>query len=143
MVDFHLQRFLDAHDAAGTYDSALVELRKGRKRGHWMWFVFPQLTGLGRSTTAQRYAISGPAEAQAYLDHPVLGPRLVACARALIESQATDPVEVLGAVDAQKLHSSMTLFASVERSDSVFTAVLDRFYASSLDEATTSRLRVT
>jgi uncharacterized protein (DUF1810 family) len=108
-----------------------------------MWFVFPQLTGLGRSTTAQRYAISGPAEAQAYLDHPVLGPRLVACARALIESQATDPVEVLGAVDAQKLHSSMTLFASVERSDSVFTAVLDRFYASSLDEATTSRLRVT
>lgn len=140
MDDYDLQRFLDAQDAAETYDSALEELRQGRKRGHWMWFVFPQLAGLGRSTMAQRYAISGLPEAQAYLDHPVLGPRLVACARALIESRETDPVVVLGPVDAQKLQSSMTLFASVERSQAVFTAVLEQFYAGRLDEVTTSRL---
>lgn len=140
MDDYDLQRFLDAQDAAETYDSALEELRQGRKRGHWMWFVFPQLAGLGRSTMAQRYAISGLPEAQAYLDHPVLGPRLVACARALIESRETDPVVVLGPVDAQKLQSSMTLFASVERSQAVYTAVLEQFYAGRLDEVTTSRL---
>lgn len=74
MGTFDLQRFLDAQDVARTYDSALAELRRGRKRGHWMWFVFPQLAGLGRSRTAQRYALSGLAEARAYLDHPVLGP---------------------------------------------------------------------
>ncbi len=140
MDAFDLQRFLDAQDAAGTYDSALAELREGRKRTHWMWFVFPQLAGLGRSPMAQRYGISGLPEAQAYLDHPVLGPRLVACARALIDSQQTDPVAVLGTVDAQKLRSSMTLFASVERSHAIFADVLDTFYAGRLDAATTSHL---
>ncbi len=140
MDDFDLERFLGAQDAAGTYDGALAELGEGRKRGHWMWFIFPQLAGLGRSPTAQRYAISGLPEAQAYLEHPVLGPRLVACADALIQSQQTDPVAVLGAVDARKLHSSMTLFATVERSHAVFTAVLSQFYSGRLDEATTSLL---
>lgn len=142
MDDFDLHRFLEAQDTAGTYDEALAELREGRKRGHWMWFIFPQLAGLGRSPMAQRYAISGLPEAQAYLEHPVLGPRLVACADALIHSQQTDPVAVLGAVDAQKLQSSMTLFATVERSHAVFILVLSRFYAGRLDEATTSRLPV-
>lgn len=142
MDHFDLQRFQEAQDAAGTYDAALAELREGRKRGHWMWFIFPQLAGLGRSPMAQHYAISGLPEAQAYLDHPVLGPRLVACADALLHSQQSDPVAVLGAVDAQKLRSSMTLFASVERSQAVFTAVLNRFFSGHLDEATLGRLPI-
>ena len=140
MDTFDLQRFVDTQDADQTYDSALAELRRGRKRGHWMWFVFPQLAGLGRSQTAQHYAISGPAEARAYLRHPVLGPRLVACARALLDAASTDPVEVLGPVDAQKLQSSMTLFAAAEPDDTVFLDVVDKFFGGSLDDATTSRL---
>ena len=140
MDTFDLQRFVDAQNADQTYDSALAELRRGRKRGHWMWFVFPQLAGLGRSQTAQRYAISGAAEARAFLGHPVLGPRLVACARALLEAGSTDPVQVLGPVDAQKLQSSMTLFAAAEPDHTVFLDVLDKFFGGSLDEATTSRL---
>ena len=139
--DTSLTRFVEAQDAGGTYDAALRELRQGRKRTHWMWFVFPQLAGLGRSATAQRYAVSDLAEARAYLAHPVLGPRLVECAQALDDLAEADPVVVLGPVDAQKLRSSMTLFAAAAPDEPVFTRVLDRFFGGHPDDATTSRLQ--
>jgi uncharacterized protein (DUF1810 family) len=136
---FDLQRFVDAQDGGGTYPQALAELRAGSKRRHWMWFVFPQLAGLGRSATAQHYAISGPAEARAYLAHPVLGPRLLESARALTELGTADPVAVFGGTDAQKLQSSMTLFAAVS-SEPVFARVLDRYFGGAHDPGTTSLL---
>ena len=138
--DTSLTPFVEAQDAGGTYDAALSELRQGRKRSHWMWFVFPQLAGLGRSAMAQRYAIADLAQAQAYLAHPVLGPRLVECARALDGLGEADPVAVLGPLDAQKLRSSMTLFAAAAPDEPVFTRVLDRFFDGQPDDATTSRL---
>ncbi|HEV7654458.1 MAG TPA: DUF1810 domain-containing protein [Mycobacteriales bacterium] len=137
-VDFDLERFVTAQDS--TYEAALAELRAGHKRGHWMWFVFPQIAGLGFSSMAQRYAVADLAEARAYLAHPVLGPRLVAAARALTELDATDPVAVLGSVDALKLRSSMTLFAHATEDEPVFTEVLHRYYGGTEDDATLSRL---
>ncbi len=137
---FRLQRFVDAQEEWGTYDAALRELRGGAKRSHWMWFVFPQIAGLGRSGTAQRFAISGLAEAKAYLDHPVLGPRLLESARVLTELPGTDPKAVFGSVDAVKLRSSMTLFARADPDERVFPAVLDKYFAGQLDGETTSRL---
>lgn len=137
---FQLQRFVQAQDSGGTYDDAVRELRAGQKRSHWMWFVFPQVAGLGRSATAQRFAISGLAEAEAYLAHPVLGPRLRQAARLLAELDSTDPVDVLGPVDAQKLRSSMTLFARAAPGERVFQDVLDRYFAGVPDDATLSRL---
>lgn len=133
---FDLRRFVAAQDAGGTYDAALRELRAGRKTGHWMWFVLPQLAGLGRSATARHFALSGPQEALAYLAHPVLGPRLRECAAALVELATTDPVEVLGSVDAQKLRSSMTLFALVAPDEPVFGRVLDRCFSGQDDPRT-------
>ena len=137
---FELQRFVDAQDAGGTYETALRELRTGRKRSHWMWFVFPQIAGLGRSGTAQFYAISGRSEAEAYLAHPVLGPRLLECTHALAELSETSAVAVLGPVDAQKLRSSMTLFAHAAPHEQVFTTVLSKFFVGEPDEGTTERL---
>ncbi len=137
---FDLQRFVEAQDAGGAYDAALRELRAGRKRGHWMWFVFPQVAGLGRSATAQHFAIPGLLQARAHLAHPVLGPRLVECAGALTELPTTSAVEVLGTTDARKLHSSMTLFARAAPSVEVFARVLDQYFAGDLDVGTTSRL---
>jgi uncharacterized protein (DUF1810 family) len=137
---FGLARFVEAQDAQGTYESALRELRAGRKRGHWIWFVLPQLAGLGRSPTAQHYGITGRDEARAYLAHPVLRPRLVACCRALLELAGSDPVEVLGETDALKLRSSMTLFAAVEPDEPVFQAVLDRCCGGQPDPLTLRRL---
>jgi len=136
---FGLDRFVQAQ-GGGTYEQALAELRAGAKRSHWMWFVFPQVAGLGRSPAAQRYAISGLPEAQAYLDHPVLGPRLVECAQALLDLGTSDAVRVLGPVDALKLRSSMTLFARAEPEAAVFGEVLDRFFGGQPDEATLRRL---
>ena len=133
-----LSRFVEAQ--AGSYDRALAELRAGRKTGHWMWFVFPQVAGLGRSPTAQHYAISGLEEARAYLAHPVLGPRLVECAQALLDLPGDDAATVLGPVDAVKLRSSMTLFAHADPAQPVFRAVLERYHGGREDEATTSRL---
>jgi len=137
---FDLQRFVDAQDGGGTYRAALAELRAGHKRSHWMWFVFPQIAGLGHSAMAQRYAISGADEARAYLAHPVLGPRLLECARALVDLDGTDPVAVLGSVDGQKLRSSMTLFAAAAPDEPLFTQVLDQYFGGGHDPATTSRL---
>ena len=107
---YDLQRFVDAQDRGGTYDSAVEELRRGRKTTHWMWFVFPQIAGLGRSEMARRYAITSLEEAKAYLEHPVLGPRLLECARILAGGDHGSAEQVMGSVDAQKLRSSMTLF---------------------------------
>jgi uncharacterized protein (DUF1810 family) len=135
---FGLQRFVDAQ--AQTYDQALAELRDGEKRTHWMWFVFPQLAGLGRSGMAQRFAISGLAEARAYAAHPTLGRRLVESARALTGLDTADPVAVFGPVDAQKLRSSMTLFAVAVPDEPVFRQVLDHYFGGEEDDATTSRL---
>ena len=137
---FGLQRFVEAQDAGGTWAAALGELRAGRKTTHWMWFVFPQLAGLGRSATARHYAVRGTDEARAYLAHPVLGPRLVACAGALLALDACDPVAVLGSTDAQKLRSSMTLFAVVAPGEPAFRAVLDRCFAGREDPLTVSLL---
>jgi uncharacterized protein (DUF1810 family) len=137
-VTFDLQRFVDAQ--AQTYDQALAELRDGAKRTHWMWFVFPQLTGLGRSGMAQRFAISGLEEARAYVAHPTLGRRLVESARALTDLDTADAVVVLGPVDAQKLQSSMTLFALAAPDEPVFRQVLDHYFGGELDPGTTSRL---
>ncbi len=133
-----LSRFVEAQD--GSYERALAELRAGRKAGHWMWFVFPQVAGLGRSPTAQHYAIGDLDEARAYLTHPVLGPRLVECAQALLDLPGDDAATVLGPVDAVKLRSSMTLFAHADPAQPVFRAVLERYYGGREDEATTSRL---
>ena len=138
---FDLQRFVSAQDDGATYTRALAELRAGAKRSHWMWFVFPQLSGLGSSPAARHFAISGLAEARAYLAHPVLGPRLVESARALTLRSGRTAEQVLGSVDAMKLRSSMTLFAAAAPDDPVFAAVLDQYFAGEPDEATTSRLR--
>ena len=137
---FELQRFVDAQDTGGAYDAAVRELGNGRKRSHWMWFVFPQISGLGRSATAQHFAISGLAEAEAYLAHPVLGPRLVECAGILTELRGTDAVTVFGPVDAQKLQSSMTLFSRAARDEQVFDKVLEQYFAGQSDDGTTRRL---
>ncbi len=131
-----LQRFLDAQDRAGTYEQALAELRAGRKTSHWMWFVFPQLAGLGSSAMARTYAIGSPAEARAYLRHPVLGPRLLECTRALLRHTNRSAREILGETDAVKLRSSMTLFARVDPEEPLFRQVLDRFYDGAGDPKT-------
>ena len=135
MADSDLSRFVTAQDAGGTYPRALAELRAGRKTSHWMWFVFPQLAGLGRSATARQYAVSSLDEARAYLDHPVLGERLRECARVVTET-ADPPDAVFGGIDALKLRSSMTLFARAAPAESVFADVLDRHYGGEPDDAT-------
>ena len=138
---FSLSRFVRAQDAHGTFEQAVQELREGRKRSHWMWFVFPQLEGLGRSPAAQLYAVSGLAEARAYLDHPVLGPRLHEAVQALLDLDAADPVAVLGGIDAVKLRSSMTLFEAAAPEEPAFGQVLDRYYRGERDEQTLTGLR--
>jgi uncharacterized protein (DUF1810 family) len=135
---FDLRRFVDAQ--AHTYDQALAELRAGEKRTHWMWFVFPQIAGLGHSGMAQRFAISGLEEARAYVAHPTLGRRLVESARALTDLDTADADRVLGPVDTQKLRSSMTLFARAAPDEPVFREVLDHYFDGTEDDATTSRL---
>ena len=137
MDRFDLDRFVQAQE--DTYDAALAELRRGRKMGHWMWFVFPQIAGLGFSAMSRRYAISGLDEARAYLAHPLLGPRLVECAGALLGLETNDAVAVMGGIDAQKLRSSMTLFVRAG-GDAAFGAVLDRFFRGEEDHATLDRL---
>ena len=138
---FSLQRFVDAQSQ--TYDQALAELRAGQKRTHWMWFVFPQVAGLGRSETARFYALSGVEEAQAYLEHPTLGSRLVECAETLAGLPTSDPVSVLGTIDAMKLKSSMTMFAHAAETDegrAVFRTVLEKYFGGAEDPETVRRL---
>jgi uncharacterized protein (DUF1810 family) len=135
MSGFDLERFVAAQDG-GVHERALAELRAGRKTSHWMWFVFPQLDGLGRSPTAQAYAIRSLAEARAYLEHPVLGPRLRECCEALLGVESDDPSAVMGGIDALKLRSSITLFARAAPEDELFPRVLAKFYSGEPDDAT-------
>jgi uncharacterized protein (DUF1810 family) len=140
-VGTDLERSVQAQDERGTYDRALAELRAGRKTGHWMWFVFPQVAGLGHSPTAQAYAVRDLAEARAYLAHDVLGPRLLECCRALLDlTDDRTAVQVLGDVDAMKLRSSMTLFAIADPDEPTYAAVLDRFFDGEPDERTPALL---
>lgn len=134
---FDLQRFVAAQDTQQTYPQALAELRAGRKTSHWIWFVFPQLAGLGMSSTSQYYALSGRGEARAYLAHPVLGTRLLESTGAVFETAPGRSAEsILGEIDAIKLRSSMTLFASIDAEQSVFSAVLTRFFGGRPDPRT-------
>lgn len=144
-MDTRLERFVQAQDAGGTYEQALAEIDRGRKVSHWMWFVFPQVAGLGRSEMARRYALGGLDEARAYLADPVLGPRLARAARAVLDSGAPDATSLMGGIDAVKLCSSMTLFEEAASGThggawAVFGEVLDRYYAGRRDPATLARL---
>jgi uncharacterized protein (DUF1810 family) len=132
---FRLQRFVDAQDRGGTYDRALEELRGGRKTSHWMWFVFPQIAGLGRSPTAREYAIGSLGEARAYLAHPVLGGRLREASRAVLQHAGSSAEQILGGIDAVKLRSSMTLFLRAGGED-LFQEVLAAFFDGEPDPAT-------
>jgi uncharacterized protein (DUF1810 family) len=131
---FDLSRFVDAQQ--GVYETALAEIRGGRKRSHWMWFIFPQVKGLGSSAMARRFAIGSLAEAKAYLDHPVLGPRLLECVEALTALEGRTASEVFGFPDDMKLRSSATLFALASPAGSVFERLLDQYYAGEHDERT-------
>ncbi|MDN4054500.1 DUF1810 domain-containing protein [Massilia sp. YIM B02763] len=137
-TDFDLERFVTAQQ--GVYEAALAELQAGRKRSHWMWFIFPQVAGLGRSEMAQRYAIRSSDEAAAYLAHPVLGPRLRTCAQAVLAHGDRAIEDIFDAPDDLKFHSSMTLFADVAPDEAVFQDCLDRFFDGAGDPATLSRL---
>jgi uncharacterized protein (DUF1810 family) len=132
---YHLDRFVEAQ-AHGVHDRALAELRSGRKTSHWMWFVFPQVAGLGSSPTSRRYAVGSVEEARAYLRHPVLGPRLLECVRAVLAHADLSARQLLGSPDDVKLRSSMTLFAVADDSEPVFQQVLDAFFAGERDPRT-------
>jgi uncharacterized protein (DUF1810 family) len=138
---YDLGRFVMAQDADGMYGRALVELRTGRKVGHWMWFVFPQIAGLGQSETSRRYAIASGAEAEAYLQHPQLGPRLLECAQILAASRTLSAIQIFGSVDAKKLQSSMTLFMRAAPDEPLFAGVLGRYFAGIPDPNTDRLLR--
>jgi uncharacterized protein (DUF1810 family) len=137
---YDLERFVAAQDSHGTYDAAVAELRNGRKISHWMWFVFPQIAGLGRSATAVTYAITSLDEARAYLRHPVLGPRLMTCVGILDATADRSAEQIFGGVDAQKLHSSLTLFLRAYPSESLFERVLKRYFDGVPDAATDQRI---
>lgn len=132
-----LERFVRAQDEHGTYARARAELRAGRKTSHWMWFVFPQVAGLGRSPVAEHYAIADLAEARAYVHHDVLGPRLLECCRALLDlDEDLTAEQVLGGTDAMKLRSSMTLFAIADPDEPTYDEVLARFFGGEPDGRT-------
>ncbi|CAI3788391.1 hypothetical protein AHFPHNDE_02067 [Pseudomonas sp. MM227] len=135
---FDLNRFIDAQRV--VYSDVLEELRSGRKRTHWMWFVFPQLAGLGRSETARFYAISGAAEAVAYLHDPLLGARLLECTRTVLEHSGKSVTAMFGSPDDMKLRSCMTLFASVAPEQVCFQQLLNRFFNGEPDEKTVALL---
>jgi uncharacterized protein (DUF1810 family) len=136
---WRLDRYVTAQERGGTYQRAVAELRAGAKVSHWMWFVFPQIAGLGMSAMSREYAISSIAEARAYLDHPVLGPRLAECADIVVGTEGRSAERIFGPVDAMKLRSSMTLFAAASGGN-VFRAVLTKFFGGAADEATLARL---
>jgi uncharacterized protein (DUF1810 family) len=134
-----LQRFLDAQQV--NYAQALHEIKSGKKRTHWMWYIFPQIQGLGYSEMAKRYAIRDLAEAEAYLLHPVLGSRLIEISSAMLALEGNSAYQILGSPDDKKLHSSMTLFDAVAHSSPVFKAVLNKFYNGIPDQATIDRIK--
>jgi uncharacterized protein (DUF1810 family) len=133
---FDLGRFVAAQDAGGSYQHAVAELRSGRKTSHWMWYVFPQIAGLGQSPTSRLYAISSADEASAYLAHPVLGPRLRECAELLTGLSGRTAEQIFGGIDAMKLRSAMTLFRHASPDEPVFRQVLDHYFGGAGDPAT-------
>lgn len=138
-MDHHdLERFVEAQE--GDYEAALAELRAGRKHTHWIWYVFPQLAGLGSSPTARRYAIASLDEAHAYLAHPVLGPRLVEATTAALSSGETDPHRLFGSPDDLKFRSSMTLFAAADPGQQAFRDALETFYRGEPDSTSLQML---
>ena len=137
---FRLRRFIDAQRP--VYDAVVAELRDGRKRSHWMWFVFPQIAGLGRSEMSERFAISSLDEARAYLAHPVLGPRLRECATLVAAVEGRSIAEIFGAPDDRKFRSSMTLFARAAPQEPVFAECLRRYFAGEPDPETLDRLSI-
>jgi uncharacterized protein (DUF1810 family) len=136
---YHLDRFLEAQESA--YDRALAEIKCGCKRTHWMWYIFPQIDGLGASANARHYGIKSVDEAEAYLRHPVLGPRLLECAEAVVTIDGRSATEVFGSPDDLKLRSSATLFALVSEPGSVFDRLLARYYQGSRDSLTLETVR--
>ena|ERR1700678_695925 len=143
---YRLERFVAAQDAGGTYERAAAELRAGRKTGHWMWFIFPQIAGLGYSQASRMYGITSLAEARAYLAHPVLGARLIECATILTGLAGPTGLtgltaeRILGEVDALKLRSSITLFMHAAPGEPVFRQVLDQYFGGVPDSATEDRI---
>ena len=133
---YDLGRFVAAQDAGGTYQRAVAELRAGRKTTHWMWFVFPQIAGLGQSPTSTYYALGSVEEAAAYLAHPVLGPRLLECAAILTELGGLTAEQIFGGIDAMKLRSSMTLFSRAAPAEQVLGRVLGQYFGGAPDPAT-------
>ena len=133
---YDLDRFVSAQDGGGTYRQALAELRQGAKRSHWMWFVFPQLAGLGHSPTARRYALTGLDEARAYLRHPVLGPRLLESALAVAGLEGRTAGQIFGGMDEKKLRSSITLFLRADPEEAIFQRLLDQYFEGLPDAAT-------
>lgn len=136
-----LDRFVSAQ--ASIYNQALAEIRSGQKRTHWIWFIFPQIEGLGHSSTSMHYAIRSLEEARAYLQHPLLGPRLIECSEAVLAVQGRTASDILSYPDDLKLRSSMTLFERVAEPGSVFGRVLDRYFQGSRDERTLQLLKRT
>src|SRR5438105_2700748 len=132
---YNLDRFVSAQDAGGTYDRALGELRRGHKTSHWMWFVFPQVAGMGQSQMSRTYAISSLDEANAYLQHSMLGPRLIESADVVAGTKGKTAEQIFGGIDAQKLHSSMTLFMRADPTQPVFRRVLDQYFDGEPDAA--------
>jgi uncharacterized protein (DUF1810 family) len=137
---YDLRRFVEAQDAGGTYRRATAELRNARKESHWMWFIFPQIAGLGYSPASRTYAISSLDEARAYLTHPVLGMRLIECAGILAGGPDRTAEQIFGEVDALKLRSSMTLFMHAAAGEPVFRQILDRYFGGESDSATEQRI---
>jgi uncharacterized protein (DUF1810 family) len=137
---YDLSRFVVAQDAGGTYDRATDELRRGRKASHWMWFVFPQIAGLGHSPTSRMYAIRSLAEARAYLEHPILGPRLIECAAIVTGVLNRTAEQIFGSMDAQKLRSSATLFMHAAPGEPVFRQLLDQYFDGIPDPGTEQRI---
>ncbi|MGH9104256.1 MAG: DUF1810 domain-containing protein [Acidimicrobiales bacterium] len=133
---YDLERFVRAQDAGGSYGRAVEELRRGRKESHWIWYVFPQVAGLGRSDISRRYAISSLGEARAYLRHRVLGPRLRECAGIVVAVEGSSAAEIFGPLDAQKFRSCMTLFHRAAPSEALFRLALERYFDGDPDPAT-------
>jgi uncharacterized protein (DUF1810 family) len=136
---FNLARFVEAQEE--DYETALSEIKTGRKRSHWMWYIFPQFEGLGSSPTSRHYAIKSVGEAEAYLAHPLLGPRLIECAEAVLRVQGRSAHDVFGSPDDMKLRSCATLFQSVSPDGSVFHRIIDQFFEGRPDERTIRLLR--
>jgi uncharacterized protein (DUF1810 family) len=135
---YNLQRFVEAQ--ASSFESARAELRQGRKTGHWMWFIFPQLKGLGFSSMSQYYGIASLAEAKSYLDHPLLGPRLIECSQLVTQVKGRSLLEIFGTPDEMKFKSSMTLFAHAAPGNSIFLDALNKFCSGKFDSATLALL---